>query len=101
MYPDLSELILKVLNWANERGILIESDAEFQSMKTLEEATELLWATKAGDTDEIKDAIGDIMVTLILVAHLSGTDIHQCLYEAYMTIKDRKGRMINKVFVKE
>jgi len=90
-----------VILWAANRGILAESDAEMQSMKTLEEVTELVWATKIDDKEKIKDAIGDVAVTLILVAHFTGTTVEECLSDAYHIIKERQGKMVDGVFVKD
>lgn len=53
------------------------------------------------DKPEIKDAIGDIAVTLILQAHMHGWTLGECLESAYQVIKDRKGKMVDGVFVKE
>ncbi len=50
---------------------------------------------------EIKDAIGDILVTLIIQSKMQNLDILDCLRIAYDTISKRKGKMIGGVFVKE
>jgi hypothetical protein len=50
---------------------------------------------------EIKDGIGDCVVTLILAAELAGLTFHQCLAHAYDEIKGRTGRMENGTFVKD
>ena len=53
------------------------------------------------DREEIKDAIGDIVVTVIIQAEMQGMDIEDCLESAYNIIKHRKGKMQNGQFVKE
>ncbi len=39
---------------------------------------------------ELKDALGDTMVTLIILADICGYDIIDCLEQAYNEIKDRQ-----------
>ena len=113
---DLNELERLVLAWGESKGILSKSSPEKQFSKTLEEVWELELAminqslgnktmtTKKGDTvnteNEIKDSIGDICVTLILLARLQGTSLTECLNQAYEVISKRTGKMINGVFVK-
>lgn len=50
---------------------------------------------------DTKDDIGDCLVCLIIIAQQQGYSIDECLAVAYKEIKDRKGIMINGVFVKE
>lgn len=90
-----------VVAWAEERGIFEKSNPAGQHSKTLEEVQELTDALEAGDEYETKDAIGDITVTLILQAKLHGWTLGECLEQAYNEIKDRKGKMVDGVFVKE
>ena len=49
----------------------------------------------------IIDAIGDIMVTLIIQAKLQDLSLEECLESAYNVIAERKGKMINGQFVKD
>lgn len=49
----------------------------------------------------LKDAIGDTLVTIIVLAHQLDLDVTECLGLAYEEIKNRKGKMINGTFVKE
>jgi hypothetical protein len=51
---------------------------------------------------ELADAIGDIFVTLVMVAGCAKLDINACVAGAYEEIKDRKGYLRpDGVFVKE
>lgn len=45
--------------------------------------------------------LGDVIVTLVCVAEQLGLNIEECCLAAYDEIKDRKGKMIDGVFVKE
>lgn len=90
-----------VIKWANERGIFEQSNPESQHAKTCEEVRELSEALAVHDRAEIKDALGDITVTLILQAKMHGWTLGECLESAYQVIKNRKGRMEGGLFVKE
>ena len=91
----------KIINWAAERGIFDKATSTSQHSKTLEEVNELTIALMTGNRAEIKDAIGDICVTLILQSYMHGWSLEECIESAYDVIKDRKGRMVDGVFVKE
>lgn len=98
---EFSELQANILEWAKERGILESSTPEAQFTKTREEVEELEQGLENNDLEEIRDAIGDVIVTLILLAELAGMDVVDCLDGAYNEIKNRKGKMVDGVFVKE
>ena len=100
-HPDTEELENKVLSWANQRGLLTDSSVFFQWKKTNEELIELLDAIIEKDREKAKDAIGDIVVTLIIQAKMWDLNIQECLEYAYDEIKERKGKMINGFFVKD
>lgn len=91
-----------VMEWAKDRGIYKNGTALGQAKKTLEEAGELLAAVASNNREEIADAIGDVMVTLVNVGVLCDLDLRQCFYNSYKVIEPRKGYM-NKAgqFVKE
>jgi NTP pyrophosphatase (non-canonical NTP hydrolase) len=67
----------------------------------MEEVNELEEAIISGDLAEIKDAIGDITVTLVLQAEMNGLDFMDCVQSAHDIISKRKGKMVNGIFVKE
>jgi NTP pyrophosphatase (non-canonical NTP hydrolase) len=96
------EVEIKVVQWGEARGIVQNATAMSQAIKTLEETTELLDAINKNNIAEIKDAVGDIVVTLIMVCAVLDIDLVQCLKGAYAEIKDRKGYLTKEgVFVKE
>ena len=91
---------LKVLEWADEKGIFEKGNPIKQMDKTIEEVEELRKAIHENDMPEIIDGIGDVLVTLIIQAEMQGLDPLQCLETAYNVIKDRTGEMIDGTFVK-
>ena len=111
-YEQLQE---KAIQWANDRNIFENSDATKQISKTQEELDETLDALKKLDLykksdnqlirseimNEVADGIGDMLVTIILLAKMVDLDTVDCLTAAYDEIKDRKGKMVDGLFVKE
>ena len=91
----------KVEVWAEEKGILSKATPIKQAMKTQEEVTELCNAILDGNKEEIMDAIGDILVTIIIQAKMQGVSVEKCLQGAYGVIQNRSGQMINGQFVKD
>ena len=90
-----------VEQWAEEKGILSKATPLTQAIKTKEEVDELYNAILDNNQDEIKDAIGDIMVTLIIQCKMQGMDLQDCLGSAYNVIKNRTGKMVGGIFVKD
>ena len=91
----------KIKDWANKRGLLENPKPKKQALKSLEEVNELLEALEDNDSDAIIDAVGDTMVTLMVLCQQLDLSLLGCLYEAYNVIKDRNGKLINGTFVKE
>ncbi len=95
-----STLELDVIRWAEERGILASSDSKTQCLKSASEMGELCDAIAKGNKEDTIDAVGDVLVTLILLCAMEDIDLTSCLGVAYSVISKRKGVMQNGVFVK-
>jgi len=98
---DYFELECAVEEWAHEKGIMAKASPMAQALKTMEECTELCTAINNKDREEIVDAMGDIMVTLIIQAKMQNVSLESCLESAYHIISKRTGRMIRGQFVKD
>ena len=96
----MDRLIEKVELWAIERNIE-NGDPKVQLCKTLEEIGEFAKAVNKNDKIGQIDGLGDTLVTLIIVAMQLKLDVKECLNYAYNEIKDRKGKTVNGIFVKE
>ena len=97
-----AEYEIKVVQWGEARGIVQNATAQSQAIKTLEEVTELFDALNKKDMAATKDAIGDIVVTLIMVCAVLDLDLTQCLAGSYDEIKNRKGYLTKEgIFVKQ
>jgi hypothetical protein len=120
-YEQLAE---KVIEWAADKGIFEKSNPLCQIGKTLEELEETKAALEnlhAIEVDrqngqgalfeedeqevnnlfEAKDGIGDMLVTIIILAEMLGLDSVECLETAYNVIKNRTGKMVDGLFVKD
>ena len=89
----LDNLVDLIKAWGHARLITVNGKPMTQAIKTLEETHELLEAINRNDQEEIRDAIGDIVVTLIMQCELQGVSLQACLDQAYQEIKDRKGHL--------
>lgn len=98
LYQTLNELIIQ---WASDRNILKGSTRKDQMVKLVEEIGELAGGIARGNEDKVKDSIGDALVVLTIIAEQSGTSIVECLDLAWNEIKDRKGKMVDGIFIKE
>lgn len=88
--------------WGHARGIIQNGKPMGQAIKTLEETTELLDAINKGDKEAIKDAVGDIFVTLLMQCAIQRFTATEALAAAYTQIKDRKGYLTPEgIFVKQ
>jgi len=97
----MNELNNNIIQWAKNRGIHYPENAKNQLLKSFEEMGELSSSLIKGDQAGVKDAIGDVIVTLIILSSTQGTSIKECLELAWNEIKDRKGKTINGTFIKE
>jgi len=97
----VKELIRNIEHWAGDRNIIKGATPQAQFIKLVEETGELAAGLARSDKELIQDSLGDCMVVLIILARQLGYSLEDCLSGAYDEIKDRRGRMINGVFVKE
>ena len=94
---EVTELIKK---WATDRN-LDKADPKAQMVKLMEEVGELANGINKDKKEQTIDSIGDIYVVLVILCMQLGLDIKDCTKAAYDEIKDRKGKMVNGLFVKE
>lgn len=95
----MNELIRNVTDWHYARNLIGGSSDKDQFLKLLQECGELSDNICKGRN--VADDIGDIMVVLINIAERNGLSLERCLSVAWNDIKDRRGRMVDGVFVKE
>jgi len=95
------ELEALVIAWATQKGILEKGTPKGQALKTWEETDELIQAIEDNNPEEIVDALGDILVTIIIQAEMQGLSLTECLESAYNVIAKRTGKMVDGQFIKD
>ena len=95
------KLIDNITQWADDKGILVSDNIPQQTMKVMEELGETSAALLKKNEPELKDGIGDILVTVIIFAQQLGYTPAECLEAAWNEIKDRKGKTEGGVFIRE
>ena len=94
------DIVKDVMLWGRDKSL---NDPKAQLNKVIEEVGEIaheITRNKYG-SDELVDAIGDTLVTVIILADILGRDPIKCLDSAYQVIKDRSGETKNGTFVRE
>lgn len=93
------ELIDAVLEWGGKHNL---HDPKAQLNKVIEEVGEIAHEVTRNNehSEAFDDAIGDTLVTVIILANIGGTDPRDCLQLAYNAIKGREGKTINGTFIK-
>lgn len=94
------QFIGNVERWSKVRG-LDSGDPKAQYLKVVEEVGEIAAGLARGNMELTKDGIGDVFVTLIILAQKLNVKIDDCTMMAWNDIKDRNGMLIDDVFVKE
>lgn len=97
---ELTQLKNNIEQWSIDRG-LDTADPSRQFLKLIEEVGELASAMARNQEDLIKDSIGDTFVVMTILCQQLGISFEESVELAWDEIKDRKGKMINGVFVKE
>jgi len=91
--------IEKITQWHHDRNLIEGSTDKDQFCKLMQEAGELSDSICKGK--DVSDDIGDMIVVLINIAERNKLSISKCLRKAWDDIKDKKGKMVDGVFVKE
>lgn len=95
----IEQRIQQVKQWHIDRNLIDGASDKDQVCKLIQEVGEL--SDNVCKNKDVADDIGDIMVVLINIAERNGLSLEHCLDVAYYDIKDRKGRMVDGIFVKE
>lgn len=97
MMQDLTELIRQ---WATDRN-LNTADPNKQILKLGEEFGELCQGLAKNNASQVYDSIGDMYVVMVILSMQLGVSVEECVSYAYDEIKDRRGKMVDGIFVKE
>lgn len=97
---NLEKLTELIKIWSSDRD-LDEADPSKQMLKLMEEVGELAQGLAKDNRDQVIDSIGDVYVVLTILSQQLDLDLTACVGSSYAEIADRKGKMVNGVFVKE
>jgi|TARA_R110000868_G_scaffold297520_2_gene557880 NTP pyrophosphatase (non-canonical NTP hydrolase) len=95
----MENLIKLVEQWHVDRNLIDGATDKDQVLKLLQEMGELSDNVCKGK--DIRDDLGDMLVVMINIMKRNDISMEECLQVAYDDIKDRKGKMIDGIFVKE
>ena len=95
----MEELVKKVAQWHHDRTLIKGATDKDQFCKLIQEAGELSDNICKGK--DMSDDIGDMIVVLINIAERNKLTLKECLEKAWDDIKDRKGEMVDGIFIKE
>jgi NTP pyrophosphatase (non-canonical NTP hydrolase) len=95
----LIDCIQKIKEWHYARNLIEGATDKDQVCKLIQEVGELSDNVCKGL--DIRDDIGDCIVVLVNIAERHGVSITECCELAYLDIKDRKGKMVDGIFIKE
>ena len=88
-----------IKQWHRDRNLIDGATDKDQLAKLIQEMGELSDNVCKGKN--VADDIGDMIVVLINIAERNNLSLTECVDHAYNDIKDRKGKMIDGIFVKE
>lgn len=96
----MDQLIENVIRWGRDKEL---NDPKAQLNKVVEELGEMAHEVCRNrySSNEMMDAIGDTLVTIIILADICKLDVQDCLQEAYNVINKRTGQTIDGTFVKD
>ena len=95
----MENLIDKIIKWHKDRNLIEGSTDKDQVLKLQQELGEL--SDSVCKQKDVRDDLGDMMVIMLNIMKRNDVTMEECLETAYNDIKDRKGKMVDGVFIKE
>jgi uncharacterized protein YabN with tetrapyrrole methylase and pyrophosphatase domain len=99
MEETLETYIDLIRTWHHDHDLIEGATDKDQVCELIREVGKLSDNVCKGN--DIRDDIGDIIVVLVNLAERRGVSVAECCEFAYNNIKDRKGRIVDGVFVKD
>jgi NTP pyrophosphatase (non-canonical NTP hydrolase) len=97
---NLAQLESLIYQWGEDKGLISSERIDRQFMKMTEEVGEVAACISKGKHEELALELGDVFVTLSLLAAQNDLSLTSCVKQAYDKIKGRSGKIINNTFVK-
>ena len=95
----VAQLVKNIIQWHHDRNLIKGSTDKDQLAKLVQEMGEL--SDSICKEKDVRDDIGDMIVVLLNIAERNNVTLEECLDQAWNDIKDRKGRMVDGIFIKE
>lgn len=98
---EFENLLYRVCKWGEEKGI---DNPKNQLNKVIEEVGEIaheITRDKIKNNPDLADAIGDTLVTIIILSNICGYNLYECLDKAYKEIAGRTGKTVDGNFIKD
>ncbi|HAP2801139.1 MazG-like family protein, partial [Streptococcus pyogenes] len=73
----MNELVKLIEKWAREKNLDI-AEPEKQMLKVVEEVGEVAAALARNNKNDLRDGIGDVVVTLVILAMQNDMDLYEC-----------------------
>ena len=89
----------RIVGWHHDRNLIEGATDKDQLCKLVQEVGELSDNICKGRS--VADDIGDCIVVLINIAERHELSLADCMAVAWNDIKDRKGKMVDGIFIKE
>ena len=93
------ELVKLIEQWHEDRNLIAGSTDKDQVLKLAQELGEL--SDSVCKEKDMRDDLGDMLVIMINIMKRNNFTVEECLEIAYNDIKDRKGKMVDGIFVKD
>ena len=97
----MKDTIKNIEIWAENKSLIKKENSYKQFAKLVEEVAEVGTALNNNDIEELKDGVGDCAIVLIILSLQNGLNFEDCLKSAYEVIKNRTGKTVGGVFVKD
>jgi NTP pyrophosphatase (non-canonical NTP hydrolase) len=95
----VEQLVKNIIQWHYDRNLIDGATDKDQLAKLVQEMGEL--SDSICKEKDVKDDIGDMIVVLLNIAERNNVTLEECLEQAWNDIKDRKGKMVDGIFIKE
>jgi len=95
----VAQLVKNIIQWHHDRNLIEGSTDKDQLAKLVQEMGEL--SDSICKEKDVRDDIGDMIVVLLNITERNNVTLEECLEQAWNDIKDRKGRMVDGIFIKE
>lgn len=99
MNDKVDNMVSLIKTWHHDRNLIEGSTDKDQVLKLMQELGEL--SDSVCKIKDIRDDLGDMLVVMINIMERNNLTMTECLEVAWDDIKDRKGRMVDGIFVKE